>query len=332
MTRALTADQRSSTGDSNMRDRSGRRQAWRKSRLRNMAWGYFFILPSAVLIGVFYVWPILRGLYLSFTKTGSFGQGASWTGVTNYRQLIADSEVWRALGNSFLYMGIVVVLGVPVAVVIAALLNLPRLKLVSTFRVIYFLPVVVMPVAVGLIWRLMYNGDFGLLNSLLSVIGIGGPHWLQNPNITLLAIGIVGVWSQLGYNIVLLLAGFQDIPPHFYEAAQIDGAGRIRQFFTISIPLLTPTIFFVSVIQVIQSMQMFDLLYVMLDAGTSGSLGGNNPALTLNETLVYLYYKVGFVHHNQGYASAIAMILMLVILGLTAIQFRLQKRWVHYER
>jgi multiple sugar transport system permease protein len=176
---------------------------------------------------------------------------------------------------------------------------------------------------VALMWRFVYNGDYGPIKQVLGAVGINGPHWTSDPATALYSVAVVAIWSSIGYNMVLFLAGMQTIPRQFYEAAEIDGAGRIRQFFQITLPLLSPTIFFVTVISVINALQAFDLIYVMI--------GKNNPALADSETIVYLFYEKGFIQSNGGYAAAIAFLLLGIIIVFTAGQFWLQRRWVHYD-
>ncbi|NUR84904.1 MAG: sugar ABC transporter permease [Nonomuraea sp.] len=275
----------------------------------------------ALGLAVFYLWPICQTLYLSFTESGVFG-GQTWVGLDNFTQLFGDEEMLGALRNTLLY-SVLILVGVPLSIVIAVLLNVPGLRGLGFYRTLYFLPVVTMPAAVGLTWRYLYNGDYGLINYLLGEVGIRAPYWLSDPEFAIYAIAVVGIWSSLGYNAVLFLAGLQGIPRHYYEAASIDGAGRVRQFFRITLPLLTPTTFFVVVITMINALQVFDLIFLMVD--------GKSPALAGSRTIVYLFYEQGFVQNNRGYAAAIAVVLLGLILVLTAVQFRLQKRWVHYE-
>lgn len=288
---------------------------------RDRLWGYGLIAPMALGLAVFYLWPIVQTLYLSFTESGVFG-GQTWVGLDNFAALFGDEEMLGALRNTLLY-SVLVLIGVPLAIVIAALLNVPGLRGLGFYRTLYFLPVVTMPAAVGLTWRYLYNGDFGLINYLLGEIGIDGPYWVSDPEFAIYAIAVVGIWSSLGYNAVLFLAGLQGIPKHYYEAAAIDGAGRMRQFFRITLPLLTPTTFFVVVITLINALQVFDLVFLMIDS--------KSPALAGSRTIVYLFYEQGFVQNSRGYAAAIAVVLLALILALTAVQFRLQRRWVHYE-
>jgi multiple sugar transport system permease protein len=288
---------------------------------REWVWGYLLIAPMALGLAVFYLWPIAQTLYLSFTESGVFG-GHTWVGTANFTDLLGDEEMLGALGNTLLY-AVLVLAGVPLAIVVAALLNVPGLRGLSVYRTLYFLPVVTMPAAVGLTWRYLFNGDFGAINYFLGVLGIDGPYWVGDPDFALYAIAIVGIWSSIGYNAVLLLAGLQGIPRHYYEAASMDGAGRLRQFFSITLPLLTPTTFFVVVITMINALQVFDLVYLMIDL--------KSPALAGSRTIVYLFFEKGFVQNQRGLAAAIAVLLLGLILVLTAIQFRLQKKWVHYE-
>ena len=173
-----------------------------------------------------------------------------------------------------------------------------------------------------MMWRLLFNGDFGLINEALKVVGIHGLSWTSDARVALYALVIVGIWQVLGYNLVILLGGLQAIPGELYEAAALDGAGPVKAFFRITVPLLSPSVFFVSVISVITTLQMFDLVYVMI--------GAANPALPNTRTIVYLFYDNGFVQGDRGYASAIVFLLLAIILALTAVQFRLQRRWVHY--
>ncbi|MCT1396542.1 sugar ABC transporter permease [Microbacterium sp. p3-SID338] len=284
-------------------------------------WALVFLGPTALGLAVFYLWPTVRTLIISFTKSGPFG-GAEWIGFENYVRLFQDPELLGALRNTAVYT-VIALIGIPLAVGIAALLNTTGLKGRSAYRTLYFIPVVTMPAAIALVWRMIYNGDYGVLNAALGAVGIEGRSWLTDPNTALVAIAVVGIWAGLGTNIVIFLAGLQGIPDTIMEAADLDGAGPVRTFFSITIPLLSPSIFFVSVISVIGALQVFDLIYMML--------GRSNPAMPNTRTVVYLFYEAGFLDNDRGYAAAVAFLLLLIILVLTIVQFRLQKKWVHYE-
>lgn len=299
--------------------RSGIRR--RRSPGASPWWALVFLGPTAVGITAFYLWPTLRTLLISFTKSGPFG-GSEWVGIENYARLFQDPELLGALRNTALYT-VIALIGIPLAVAIAALLNTTGLRGRSAYRTLYFIPVVTMPAAIALVWRMIYNGDYGVLNAALGAVGIDGRSWLTDPNTALVAIAVVGIWAGLGTNIVIFLAGLQGIPDTIMEAADLDGAGPVRKFFSITIPLLSPSIFFVSVISVIGALQVFDLVYMML--------GRSNPAMPNTRTVVYLFYEAGFLDNDRGYAAAVAFLLLLIILVLTIVQFRLQKKWVHYE-
>jgi multiple sugar transport system permease protein len=297
------------------------RTARRRTSTHNPLWALVFIGPTALGLGVFYIWPAVQTLYYSFTTWGAFG-GHTWSGFNNYATLARDPEVAAAFVNTFWY-ALLGLLGLPISLVLAAALNRRGRRGVSVYRTLMFLPVVTMPAAVAIIWRWLYNGDYGLINYLLSGVGIHGTHWISNPQTALACVAAVGVWSTIGYNMVILMAGLQAISAHYYEAAAIDGAGPVRQFFSITIPLLSPSLFFVTVLSVIGSLQTFDLVYVMI--------GRTNPALPQTRTVVYLFYQKAFIENDRGYAAALAFVLLVVIMAVTALQFKLQKKWVHYE-
>lgn len=283
-------------------------------------WALLFIGPTGVGLLVFYIWPTIRTFWLSFTKSGPFG-GSKFIGIDNYQTLLSDPDVWGALRNTGIY-ALIVLVGIPISIVIAALLNTAGLRGRGAFRTLYFVPVVTMPAAIALVWRMIYNGDYGIFNQLLAVFGLEGRSWLTDPKTALVAIAVVGIWSGLGTSIVIFLAGLQGIPDTIMEAAEIDGAGPVRKFFSVTLPLLSPSIFFITVINLINALQVFDLIYMML--------GRNNPALPNTRTVVYLFYEIGFKQNDRGEAAALASILLSIILVLTILQFRLQKRWVHY--
>lgn len=295
--------------------RNGRGSASNEAR-----WAWLMIAPLSAGLIAFYLWPIVQTLYFSFTDWGPFG-GHSWNGLDNYRRLVADEEVRRAIWNTLRYTFFSLV-GIPVAVVFAALLNHKGVRGVGVYRALFFLPVVTLPAAVAMVWRYLLNGDFGIVNYLLSFVGVEGPSWVADGRYALYSLVAVGIWSSLGYNIVILLAGLQTIPRDLYEASSLDGAGPVRQFFAITVPMLSPSTFFISVLSVIGSLQMFDLVYVMV--------GQTSPALPHTQTIIYLFYEQAFVQNDRGYGAAIVLVLLLLVLGLTLVQFRLQRRWVHY--
>ncbi|MDI2129482.1 carbohydrate ABC transporter permease [Yinghuangia seranimata] len=303
------------------------RRGRRPGRRRERAWAYLMVAPMTIGLGVFYLWPIAQTFYYSFTSSGPFG-GHTWTGTDNYKALADDPTVGQAVVNTLVYTGIQLV-GVPLAILLAALLNQQNLRGRSVYRVIFFLPAVTMPVAMAMLWRWMYDGNYGLVNYLLSTVGIQGPHWASDPAYAPYALAAIGIWMSLGYNMVIFLAGLQGIPAEYYEAARMDGAGPVRTFLRITVPLLTPSIFFVTVLTLINSLQMFDLAYMMMSTPNAPA-GNGNPALPKVRSIPYLFFQKSFVEHDIGFGAAVAFVLVGFIVLMTFIQFRLQKKWVHY--
>jgi multiple sugar transport system permease protein len=282
-------------------------------------WPVLFVGPFFLGIVVFYLFPIVQTASFSFTEWGAFGD-SRFVGLDNYADFLQDETVLIALGNTLTYVGIAL-LGVPIAVWIAALLNRPGLRFANLYRTFFFMPYLAMPVAVALVWRLMFNGDFGIINTALDAIGVAGPYWLSTPGVAIVAVSIVGLWMIVGFNIIILTAGLKAIPPELYEAAALDGAGTGTQFRRITVPLLTPSIFFVVVITVINGFQLFDLLYAII--------GPDAPVMRSTQSLVYLFYNESFILNNRGYGAVIAMFILVLVAAVTALQFRLQRKWVH---
>lgn len=290
---------------------------------RDGVWALVFIGPLLSGVAMFYLWPIVQTAGFSFTSFGVFG-GISFAGLENYARLFTEPDFSLSLGNTLAYTAIVL-LGVPIAVILASLLNLPGLRLAAMYRVLFFLPYVAMPTAIAFVWRIIFNGDFGLVNHALSLVGIRGPYWISTPGFAIVAVAIVGLWSSLGFAMIVLAAGLKTIPPELYEAAALDGADAWRQFRSITVPLLTPSIFFVTIVTVISSFQLFDLLYAIL--GTTAT----NSTLPQSMSLVYYFYQAGFVDNEKGYAAAVAMVIFAIIGVVTFLQFRVQRRWVHND-
>lgn len=285
---------------------------------RQFFWGWIFILPTMLGLMILNIIPIFATVYQSFFKTGDFGKGNVFIGLENYNQMFHDTQVWQSLWNTIKYAIIEVPFSIVIALILAVLLN-RKIKGRGIYRAIFFLPMVAAPAAIAMIWRWLYNSQFGLLNHIFGT----QIKWISDPKIAWISIAVIGVWSILGYNMVLFLAGLQDIPRDYYEAAQIDGASGVHTLIHITVPLLSPTIFFVLVTRVIGSLQVFDLIYMVMD--------NTNPALEKTQSLVFLFYQYAFTEGNKGYGSAIVMLLLAVIMFITVIQMLLQKKWVHYN-
>lgn len=280
-------------------------------------WGWAFVLPTMAGLIVLNIYPIFKTIIESFYKTGDFGRGNQFIGFANYQKLLGDTEVWQAILNTFKYAIVEVPFSIAIALVLAVFLN-GKVKGRSAYRTIFFLPMVAAPAAIAMVWRWLYNSEFGLINNALGT----KINWISDPRIAVFSIAVIGVWSIIGYNMVLFLSGLQEIPRDYYEASGIDGASGIYQFFHITIPLLSPTIFFVTVTRIIGGFQVFDLIFMVMDR--------NNPALYKTQSMVYLFYQYSFVNNNKGMGSAVVVILLLIIMVITVLQMRMQKH-VYYN-
>ena len=281
--------------------------------------GYFFVAPLLIGIAAFIVLPIAASLFMSFHRWDMVSPPAG-VGFRHYVKLVSrDLLFWKVMGNTFRYAAYLIPPSIVIPLLLAVLLDRP-LRGRSWYRVSFFLPVVTSVVAVGLMFRWLYDSEFGLINYVLSWISIDGPGWLIDPVWAMPAVAAVTVWQGLGYNMILYLAGLQGISEHYYEAAKIDGANALDRFFRITIPLLTPTIFFILIVSVIGTFQTFGLIYVMTEGGP------------INSTNVYIYYlwQTAFGSSKMGYASAMAWILALIIFVITMVQVRFARIWVHY--
>lgn len=302
------------TGESSVKKKISKK-AWSEWK-----WAWFMIAPTMIGLIVLNIIPIFQTLYLSFFKSGAFGKGNIFVGLENYVTLIHDPQVWYAVRNTLVYTCIVV----PVTTVIARLLAVAlngKMKGKGIYRTIYFIPMVAAPAAVTMVWKWLYNNQYGLINHFLNSIGLDSVNWIDDPKVAMISIAIIGIWSNIGYSMVLL-AGLQEIPRDYYEASNIDGASPVKQFFSITVPLVSPTLFFVLVTSIITAMQMFDVVYMMLDV--------TSPSYDSTVTLVYLFYNNSFKYSNKGYGSAIVMLLLAIIMIITVIQQKLQKKWVNY--
>ncbi|MBE5809179.1 MAG: sugar ABC transporter permease [Clostridiales bacterium] len=286
---------------------------------------YLMIAPVVLGIVVFFVIPTIWSIFLSFTEGPDYVT-YKIVGFKNYITMLRPgSDMWQELLNTFYYAFASVALSMIVSVLLANALN-QDIRMRSLFRVIYFLPSVTMAAAVGMVWRSLLNSQYGLVNQALKVVGITGPKWLTDPNFMMLGVIIVGVWSSAGYNMIILLAGLKNIPRVYYEAAQIDGANAAKQFTNVTVPLLSPVLFFVSITSLMGGFKAFDVIYTLAGSGATA-----DKFMRYYRTMVYGIYEKGFLYHKLGIASAEAVILLIIILVLTMIQFRLQDKWVHYE-
>ena len=282
--------------------------------------GYVFIAPVTLGVLIFYIGPFIQNFWFSFNDVNKFNV-THFVGLDNYKQLIGDAEVWTTFGNTLKYVVFTVPIGLFLSICIAALLN-AKIRGTSIYRTLYFLPSVTMAAAVAMVWKWVFNEKMGILNSVIA--GLGGERvgWLTNPKTALFIVMLVGLWMSVGYNMIILLAGMQGIPKTYYEAASIDGAGGLAQFFKITIPLLTPSIFFVMITSIISGFQVFDVVYMMVLK--------SNPAYESTQTVVMLFYRQAFDYGYKGYAAAISILIFIAIMIVTIFQLIGQKKWVNY--
>lgn len=282
---------------------------------------YVFIAPVTIGLLVFYIWPFIQNVWFSFNDVNKFNV-STFVGLQNYIEMFQDKEVWRTFGNTLKYVIITVPVGLFLSICIAALMN-SKIKGTSIYRTLYFLPSVTMAAAVSMVWKWIYNEKMGILNSTIRALGGEGHGWLTDPKTALYCIMIVGLWMTVGYNMIILLAGMQGISKSYYEAAAIDGAGPFAQFFKITIPMLSPTIFFVMITSIISGFQVFDVIYMMV--------GKTNPAYESTQTVVMLFYRKAFDYGYKGYAAAISIFIFAIIMLITVFQLIGQKKWVNYD-
>jgi multiple sugar transport system permease protein len=278
----------------------------------------WFLLPYIIGLITFTLGPLVASLIISFHKWDLF-TSPRFVGFANYSNLFKDPLFWKSLLNTFYFTSVAVPLGVLTGLFFAILMkeDLPFMKIL---RAIYFMPVFTPMVAVAMVWSWLYEPEYGLFNSILTSIGIKGPDWLGSEKWAMFSIIIMSVWKGFGYSMVIYLAALQDIPKEYTEVALLEGANAFQRFRYITFPLLTPITFFLIVMNVITSMQVFDQIYVM-------TKGGPNDATT---TLVFYLYRNGFEYFKMEYASSIAWVLFLITLVLTLFQLYYQKRWVFY--
>jgi multiple sugar transport system permease protein len=281
---------------------------------------WLFLTPALLMFALFFLVPVLAGLLMSLTDFDLYAiadpANARFVGLRNYGTLLRDAAFWHALGNTVYFVVVGAPLSIAMSLLAAMLLDHPRVRLRGLFRTVYFAPVVTTLVSVAIVWRYLFHPRYGLFNHALGLIGIGPIDWLGDPHWSMPAIIIVAVWKNFGYNMLIFLAGLQTIPRELYEAAEIDGAGRVQRFRHITLPGLAPTALFVGVTTLIGFFQLFSEPYVMTQGGPLGA----------TRSLVLLMYEEGFRWWRMGLASTVAVLLFLITLVATLAQLRMQRR------
>lgn len=295
---------------------------WRRMRpreRREALEGYLGISPWVIGFLLFTLGPILASLYFSLTQW-NIVETPKWVGLANYVKLITDDPLFtKALQVTFSYVAMAVPLRLVVGLGLSLLLNL-KIRGMDFYRTVFYLPAVLSGVAVALMWIWILHPEMGVVNNLLALVGIKGPRWFWDPSTALISVVIMQLW-YVGGSAVIYLAGLQNIPPHLYEAAEMDGANRWARFWAITLPLLTPTLFLQLVTNLIDAFQVFTSVYIITQGG---------PLRATWMYMLYLYEQA-FQEFNMGYASAMAWILTIIIVVLSIIVFRTSDRWVYYE-
>ena len=287
-------------------------------------WAYVFIAPMVIGTLIFGIVPIRYSAGLSLMKWDGLGE-KTFNGLTNFVNLMKDEKFRSEIRNTLVYTIAVVPITLMLSLGVANLLN-KGLQATGFFRVIYFLPNIVMPVAVAMVWRFLLNSKVGLVNVFLRVLHLPTPGWISDPKYIMASLVIISVWSGVGYNAIIMLAGLQGISPSLYESARLDGASSIRIFWKITFPLLSPTLFFLTTMSIMNSMRAFDIIYTFIGKADQGG-----PIVDASRTVVFGIYDKAFKFLNMGGASAEAMILFFMIAVITVVQFKLQDKWVFYE-
>ena len=287
----------------------------RQERLTFLA----FIAPNFILFAVFTFWPLIYGFALSFTKWNMISPVKPIVGLENYLTMVREPIFWKVLGNTFYLAAGSIFIRLGIALFLALLLN-QRLAARDVYRAIIFSPTFTTGAAIALVWTWIFHDQYGLLRVPINWLGFQSPAWLSDVRWTMPAIIIVTIWKGLGYDMVIFLAGLQSIPVDLYEAGRVDGAGRWALFRHVTLPMLSPITFFLVVTSIINALQAFDIVAVMTGGGPMNS----------SKVYVYYLYENAFKWFKVGYASALAIVLFVIILIVTIIQVRLSRRWVHY--
>jgi multiple sugar transport system permease protein len=294
----------------------------RKYSAEQLVTAYGFLMPLAAGVVLFFVVPIVQDFYYAFTQWKGAGD-AVFIGLGNFKKMFTnDSHFITEIKNTFAFVVGTIPLTIFVALVISCLLN-AGIKGVSAYRVIYFLPNITMTAVIAIIWRGLLNSRYGVINTVLYAVLKIRPAWLSDVRLTMASMCMIGIWSGIGYCIVIILAGLQSIDKTYYEAAKIDGANGFQRFFFITFPLVTPSLFFLVIMRTIGAFNQFDFVFLLGD-------GNYGPVTRSIATLVFGMYQSGFQDFTMGYACAKAVILFFVIMLITIIQLLGEKLWVHY--
>jgi multiple sugar transport system permease protein len=294
---------------------SGKKSKLMKLLHKDGTWAFLLLLPNILGFMAFTLIPVFASFALSFTSWDMLSP-MKWVGLSNYTELARDETFIKVFWNTIYFAGISVPAGIVISLFLAVALD-QNIRFKKFYRAAFFLPVVSSMVAVAVVWQFIYNPEYGLMNYFLNMIGVQGPDWLTSTFWAMPAVIITSIWKNLGFNMLIYLAGLQGISEDYYEAADIDGARWHQKFLFITVPLLSPTTFFVTVMSFISSFQVFDTIFLMTQGGPARS----------TSVIVHYLYENAFKYFSMGYASAMAYILFFMVLIITLIQFWVQKKW-----
>ncbi|NOV04157.1 carbohydrate ABC transporter permease [Paenibacillus planticolens] len=282
--------------------------------------GYVFLFPSLLLFGIFLFYPLLQTVYLSMHDTDPRGRVASFVGFDNFTAIFTSERFYKSLEVTGLFTLLTVPTSIVLALLLAALTH-NQLKGMRFFQFVFSLPVVLSVSTASVIWMMLFHPSVGMLNYLLHTIGLEPVAWLTDPSWALLSVSMMTVWMNLGFNYIVLFSGLQGIPDEIYDSAKIDGSGPIRTFVQIVLPLLSPTVFFVTIVSIIGAFQSFGQIHILTKGGPVNS----------TDVLVYNLYQDAFINFRFGTGSAQALVLFTIILIFTLVQFKVFERNVHYQ-
>jgi len=290
-------------------------------------WGYFFVMPTCIGLFALNIYPIFKTLWMSFSSAGMFGKtifsvDTMWN---NYIKLFQDPEVWFAIRNTLVFTLVSVPVGIVLAVVLASLMS-QQIKGVGVYRVLYFMPVVAAPAAITMVWKLMFNEQFGILNYVIRSVGGAGISWLNDTRFCLMSCALVSIWGGLGQQIIIMIGAITGVSKSYYEAADIDGANGARKLWSITVPLVSPSIFFILITGMIGALKQFDIVYMLY-----GKTNGVASVMNAVRTIMHKYYEQAFTVLDKPYASALVMVAFVIIMVFTVVQFIGQKKWVYYD-
>ncbi|KKO55295.1 glycerol-3-phosphate ABC transporter permease [Paenibacillus sp. DMB20] len=296
------------------------RTSIKKFRRREIFLAYVCLAPSLLLFGAFLFYPLLKSVYLSLFLTDPQGRVAQFVGLDNFKEILASDMFYKSFGNTMLFIILTVPTGIAAALLLAALTH-NKLKGMKIFRFVFSLPMAVSVGTGSMIWMILYHPTLGVLNYFLSIAGIEPVQWLTDPKWAMLSVAIMTVWMNLGFNYILMLSGMQGVAEDIYDSAQIDGSGPLRTFFWITMPLISPTLFFTLVVSVIGAFQAFGQINILTKGGPMNS----------TNVIVFNIYQDAFINFRFGIGSAQALILFAIILLLTVLQFKFVEKRVHYQ-